>query len=250
MFLYYFPKTGGKFAVPDSIAYCKDRGASINRREVLQGPNGSGAGWVISIGDWPAESVGYYPDRQTWAELPGTPTEPPLYVGRMNDATLDPGRLARPAMLDGHPVELGDGSVWMAAVARGFDTEASQFYTPLPKSLTYDPTSNRWRPKQVAKEYRRFLELAISYGDAHDTAVAEGKTQFDFAEIDELAILALQCNYRIGPAELSLFDDVYTVPARTALVEVALDFPTIRKWAQKKTESAGVGSDTSVGNGQ
>lgn len=244
MFLYYIPRTAAKFDMPPELSYIEERGATRHRREVLQGPNGSPAGWIIAIGDQPADAVGYYPDRQTWAPMGPTDDGPQLHVGRANDAVLDPAKLARATMLEGHPVELGDGSTWVAAVARGFDAETSNFYTPLPKSLTYDPTTNRWRPKQVAKEYRRFLELAIAYAEVHDTAVAEGQKTFEFAEIDELAIAALTANYRVGPVELSLFDDVYTVPARNALVGVALDFPTINRWVQKKTESAAVGSDT------
>lgn len=244
MFLYYLPSNGtAKLEIPASLQYIEERGASRHRREVMQGPGGSPAGWIVAIGDWPAESVGFFPERQTWAAMGPTDT-PTVWVGRANDAVLMPDKLARNLMLEGHPVELGDGSRWIAAIARGFDAESSQFYTPLPKTLTYDPTSNRWRPKQVAKEYRRFLELAIEYADAHDNAVAEGQKTFEFEAIDELAIGALTANYRIGPVELSLFDDVYTVPARNALVGVALDFPTINRWVQKKTESAAVGSVT------
>lgn len=244
MFLYYFQRQAGAFKTPPQLAYVVDKGATLHRREVLQGPEGSGAGWVIAVGEQSADAVGYYPERQTWAAMPSDPAGPKMFVGRANDAVLDPSKLARATMLEGHPVELGDGSRWVAAIARGFDAEASAFYTPLPKSLVYDPTSNRWKPKTVAKEYRRFLELAIEYADALDAAIASEQKYFDFEAIDELAIAALQANYRIGPAELSLFDDVYTVPARDSLVSVALDFPTINRWMQKKTESAAVGSDT------
>lgn len=244
MFLYYIPRTSAKLELPPQLGYIEERGAMRHRREVLQGPGGSPHGWIIGIGDWPAEAIGFYRDRQNWAPMGPTDNGPQIWVGRNDDAVLDPNKLARSTMLEGHPVELGDGTTWIAAVARGFDAETSNWYTPLPKSLTYDPTTNRWKPKQVAKEYRRFLELAISYAEAHDTAVADGQKTFEFEAIDELAILALQVNYRIGPVELSLFEDVYTVPARNALVGVALDFPTITRWVQKKTESAAVGSDT------
>jgi hypothetical protein len=251
MFLYYVPRIGAaKWAIPDQLAYVTDSGIKTHRREVMSGPGGGGNGSVFACGEWDAANVSYHPEQQTWVPLPppaphadGTEA-PQCWVGRYNDAPLDSGKLARATLLENHVVALADGSRWHAAVARGFDSESVHFYTPLPKTLTYDPTSNRWRPAKVAKEYRRFMELAIAYGDAHDAAVGSGNGTFAFEAIDELAILALTANYRIGPAELSLFEDVYTVSVRDALVGAALDFPTIKEWMEKKSDSGVDGSGT------
>jgi hypothetical protein len=253
MFLYYVPRIGAaKWAIPDHLAYVTDGGIKLHRREVMGGPGGGGGGNVFACGEWDPADVSYLADKQTWVAMPpaADPEAPACWVGRYNDAPLDSGKLARATMLENHVVALADGSRWHAAVARGFDAQGVHFYTPLPKTLTYDPTSNRWRPAKVAKEYRRFMELAISYGDAHDAAVSTGTATFPFEHIDELAILSLTANYRIGPAELSLFEDVYTVSVRDALVGAALDFPTIKEWTEKKSDSAGDGSSTSPGNAQ
>ena len=248
MFMYYAPKgPGTPFAVPPHLAYACDRGATYQTREVMAGPNGSGPGWLFRF----SNGAKVYDDRDLKWDNQATIWAPVFsdsglecYVGRWVADPLDPAKLERPKMLDGHRVTLGDGSVWVAAVARGFDVETSSYYTPLPRTLGYDGKTGKWRPVKVAKEYRRFLELANLYADAHQEAVAADAKTFEFEPIDELAVAALTANYRISHAELSLFEDVYTVTARDALVHCALDFPTIRRWVEKKTEPGDGGAAT------
>jgi hypothetical protein len=249
MFIYYVPRIdGAAFRVPPHLAYTIDRGATVTRREVLSGPDGSGPGWLYSLGTDPTRDLKWDTQTQTWTAIyhavDGSAVEPRCYVGRWNDATLDPAKLQRPTLLEGHSVALGDGSVWVAAIARGFDVESAGYYTPLPKTLAYDSATGKWRAVRVAKEYRAFLDLAVAYADAHDIAVTDNVATFSFEHIDELAVAALQANYRIGHAELALFEDVYNVTVRDALVHCALDFPTIRNWVAKKNDSDAVGAGT------
>jgi hypothetical protein len=238
MFIYYFERQGAEaFTIPRCLQYAIDRGASVQNREVLSGPDGHGAGWLFRV-DAKNETteLKFETTNQQWVRI-HAPDGPVCYVGRWNADKLEPGKLARPTQLEHHPVALGDGTVWAAAVARGFDVEAEWYYTPLPKTLAFDATTGQWKPTKVAKEYRRFLELAQKYADAHDKAVGEQRTKFEFVEIDELAMGAITANYRVSHAELALFEDVYTVAVRDALVNCALDFPTIKRWVDKKKES-------------
>jgi hypothetical protein len=239
MFFYYFERRGADtFAIPACLQYTIDRGASFQNREVLSGPEGTGAGWLFRVGsrNEPRE-LKYDNANQTWVRI-HAPDGPVCYVGRWNDEKLDPSKLARPTQLEHHPVALGDGTVWAAAVARGFDVEAEWYYTPLPKTLAFDSATGQWKPTKVAREYRRFLELAQKYADAHDKAVEEQQSKFEFIEIDELAMGAITANYRVSHSELALFEDVYTVAVRDALVNCALDFPTIKRWVDKKKDLA------------
>lgn len=246
MFIYYVPRgdVGASFRVPPHLSYTVDRGATVTRREVLSGPDGSGPGWLFTLGTDPNRDLKWDTQTQTWTPIFSEGDAARCYVGRWNDAPLDPAKLQRPTLLDGHNVALGDGSVWVAAVARGFDVETAGYYTPLPKTLAYDPATGKWRAVRVAKEYRQFLDLAVAYADAHDKAVTDNVATFTFEQIDDLAIAALQANYRIGAAELALFEDVYNVTVRDALVHCALDFPTIRNWVAKKNDGDVVGAVT------
>lgn len=249
MFFYYVPRVDGvPFSVPAQLAYATDRGASFQTREVLAGPEGSGPGWLCRFssvaGVFDSRDLKLDTGAQHWAPVFDASGQQSCWVGRWTADILSPSVLERPKLLDSHRVTLADGSVWNAAIARGFDVESERYYTPLPQTLAFDISTGRWRPNKVAKEYRQFLDLAHAYADAHDAAVAEEKTSFDFPQIDDLAIGALTANYRISHAELGLFEDVYTVTARDALVHCALDFPTIKRWVEKKREQAADGAGT------
>lgn len=248
MFLYFIPRTGNPFATPPELRYIGDRGDNLTTRETLGGPEGAGPGWVCAMRPDRPDRVELQPSKQRWTRLhvPNAPADaPPIFVGRWLDDTLQPGRLQRAAMQPGHPVALADGTQWTAAIARGFDAANAATYTPLPRALSYDAATGKWMPGPVAREYTRFLELALSYVEAADAAALSGADTFPFPDVDELAVGALTVNYRIGPAELSLFDGVYDVATRDALVLAALDMPTLRPWIEsKKKELAGGGSAT------
>jgi len=249
MFFYYTPRVdGAAFSVPAHLNYATDRGASFQNREVLAGPEGPGPGFLFRFstvgGVYDSRDLKSDPEKQTWAPVYNFDGPSGCWVGRWNADQLDPQKLERPRLLDGHRVTLADGSVWLAAIARGFNLEDETYYTPLPQTLQFNGKTGKWAPTNVAKEYRQFLSLAHAYADAHAAAVAADAKTFSFPEIDALAVAALTANYRLSHAELGLFDDVYTVTARDALVHCALDFPTIKRWVEKKTEQAGVGAGT------
>ena len=249
MFLYFVPRAalaGGQWATPAALKYVGQPGETWTNRETMAGPEGSGAGFVCAMAP-NAERVQYIADKQTWLPIyQPDPAAVPIYVGRWNEDKLEPATLQRPAMRESHNVTLGDGSVWAAAIARGFEAETAQFYTPLPRELTYDPKTGQWKHGRVSAEYRRFLDLAFDYADAADAAARNDQNQFAFPAVDEFAIGALAVNYRIGPSELALYPGAYTVTARDALIRAALDMPTLERWMQKKTEAAAVGSAMSA----
>lgn len=256
MFLYFIPRqTDGGFSIPDSIKYAFESNgkgaAKIHRRETMRGPNGAGAGQVIcDAGAMSADQCQLALDKQTWAAIYDPKIENVVdrpQVGRYNDSgEPDPAKLQRATMLPGHPVTLGNGSVWVAAIARAWDDENNWFYPKLPHSLAYDPATGKWAPTTVAKNYRRFSELAFAYAEAENAALAEGAEYFEFVDVDELAFAALSVNYRIGQAEFGLFPDadLYSVEVRRELIRAALDIPTIDAWVMKKKEMDSVGSNS------
>jgi hypothetical protein len=69
---------------------------------------------------------------------------------------------------------------------------------------------------------------------------------FDFEYTDELAILGLTANYRVGPAELALCNG-YDVEARRRLIRAIMDEATFETWTKKKIAVDQSGSDTSLG---
>lgn len=238
MFLYFAPKLLN--SIPPELQYAFD-GKSFTHVQTMAGPNGCGSGTVLGSPMLPTERIRYVPAQQTWKRIPGTD----CYCGLWSDSKPTPSDLQRPELVQGHPVELDDGSRWQCAVAHGFDSESCRIYSPLPRTLAYDEESGKWIANKFEKRFRRFVDLACAYVSASESADEGGS--FSFNEVDELAILGLTANYRISSVELSFFEDAYSVRARQSLIRAILDLPTIEAWSQKKTDVELDGSNTSPG---
>lgn len=253
MFLYYVPRVNGAaFEFPRELRYASIPGRKCTYREVARGPDNTGPGWIVSTGPEPSsDKLLLDLPKQRWMQIyvphdgVETPPDKQFYVGRYLDQKLMPDKLARETQLDGHWVELGDGSRWLAAIARRIATEPLAVFTSLPRSFAYDPKDGKWLPGPIVEEYKRFADLAFSYGEADFEASNSGDMTFRFDAMEELAVLALTANYRIGSSELALYDGVFTVPSRNALVHAACDFPTYIAWLKKKQreDSAGLGTE-------
>jgi hypothetical protein len=238
MFLYFAPRLLS--SIPPELQYAFD-GKSFSHCQTMAGPGGSGSGTVMASPTVAADRVRYVPAEQTWKRIPGTD----MFCGKWNDTKPTPSELQRPELIQGHPVELDDGSRWQCAIARGFDSATGSTYSPLPRSLSYDEATGKWLSDRFEKRFERFVDLACAYVLASETADAENRFAFD--EVDELAIYGLTANYRLSAVELSFFDDAYSVRARKSLIQAILDFPTIAHWNQKKTDAASDGFNTSPG---
>jgi hypothetical protein len=239
MFLYFTP--GRVNSIPPELQYAFDS-KSYSHCETVSGPLGTGQGMILAHPNTPAERVRLDPAKQTWRRIPNSE----LLCGIWNDTKPTPSSLQRDVLIDGHPIELEDGSRWQCAIARGFDADRESYYSPIPRSLELDE-SGRWLPSRFAPQYRRFMQLATEYAAANDQAVDSGESKFNFDGIDELAILGLTCNYRLSAIELALMPDAYSIRVRRQLLDAILDFPTIEAWTKKKLEAASVGSDSSDG---
>lgn len=223
--------------IPPDLAYAFDS-KSFTHVETTSGPLGAGPGMIIAHTSVPSERVRLDAAKQTWRKIPKTD----MFCGLWCDDKPTPAELQRTEMIDGHPIELEDGSKWQCAIARGFDVDRMRYYSNLPRSLELDEETGRWLPNQFAPQYRRFMALAIAYAEANEAAAESDETTFSFPDIDELAILGLTCNYRISSIELSMIPDAYSIRVRRQLLDAILDFPTIAAWSKKKIAMDSVGS--------
>ncbi|MFY7752955.1 MAG: hypothetical protein ACOVQU_14250, partial [Exiguobacterium acetylicum] len=123
MFLYFIP--GNSCAVPKCLEYAFE-GKTISRQQTMAGPCGSASGFLLANSDDPTRAKLDLPN-QTWKRIPGIEIE--AYCGVWNDQKITPTQVAREEMLQSHPVPFEDGSVWMCAVARGFDIAAGHSYS-------------------------------------------------------------------------------------------------------------------------
>ena len=238
MFLYFIP--GNSCAVPKCLEYAFE-GKTISRQQTMAGPCGSASGFLLANSDDPTRTKLDLPN-QTWKRIPGIEIE--AYCGVWNDLKITPSMVAREEMLQSHPVTFEDGSIWMCAVARGFDIAAGHSYSFLPRSLSLDPDSGKWVSKHVILRYRRFADLAQQYVEAQTDAISRDESTFRFDHMDELAILGLTANYKISSIELSFLEDAYSIKVRQELLSAILDIPTLALWQKKTLGSVSDGSGT------
>jgi hypothetical protein len=244
VFLYFSPNRFTK--IPPELQYAFDESGSFTRVETVSGPLGAGAGVILAnAASVPSDRVRLDPANQTWRRIPKTD----FLCGRWNDSVITPSTIQRDTLHEGHPIELEDGSRWQCAISRGFDAERLSYYSPLPRSLALND-DGIWLPSEFAPQYRRFAQLAFEYADAYEAALSSDQQTFQFASIDELAILGLTINYRISAIELALMPDAYSIRARQQMIGAILDFPTIQEWGKKKIGSGADGSGTVVGQTQ
>lgn len=185
--------------------------AMFTPRGVVNGPGGQN-GVIVSSSD---EQIGYYADKQTWAKE----AEADYWVGYFNTNRPTPATLARGNIIPGETLLLDDGFAWEIPKARHFEEfDGEVIWRPtLPSRLTRDELGN-WVPGEVKERYRRLWELATGLMNAI------ANEQPDYEGLDDLAMEAFACNYKVSAIELDLLG-VYdeTVRGRIARILVDLD---------------------------
>lgn len=253
LFLYWIPKPHDVDQVRREIGYAFEgaKGEAVHK-EVLSGPGGNGAGLLMADRYWKSQidRVKLDLENQYWRKIPGSIA----WVGCYRSDKLSPGDLQRSELVEGIGVEMADGSIWQCAHARKFVEVEQQmvgvFGFTIPNVLEMNE-EGKWTPTKVSPRFARFVELATMYWDACVAAMDNAddgaeSLAFQFDEIDELAILGLTANYRLGPSEVAL-TNIYDVESRQRLVRAIMDEATFQRWLQKKTDAGLDGSDTSRG---
>lgn len=251
VFLYFVPRPFDSKALKKALSYAFEIEGKTQKRETMSGPNGAPAGVLMADQSVPENLFLLKTDHQIWRKIPGTECQ----VGRWKDVELSPGNLQRAELLEGESVELADGSYWQVAHARKFVEMEQRIYAicPLPKAFGLND-AGQWQINRVANRYLRLAELAMEYSktltEAMEAAADEAEQiLFEFDRIDELAVAGLTANYRVGPAELDLYN-LYDMPARQRLIDGILDVRTFIAWQKKSAVSAPNGSDSDAGRCQ
>ena len=203
-------------------------------RSCDSGPDGK-PGIVVCHGGNQNGRLGYYPERQQWRRVPGRE----LWCGYYTESRPTPETLARKSQITGEWLTLDDGHQWLIPKARRWvelDEELLWDYNlPRRMSLTDD---GQWTPGDVKPQYERLWTMAQAYEQAVQDAFAAAsddtaEVRFVFQEINELAVGALQVNYRVSAVELDLLG-IYDNEVRDAIIRVLLDTDTRDAWIKKK----------------
>lgn len=224
-------------------------------RGCAPGPGG-GPGLVCAADE--STKLGYFADRQTWRQIPGSRH----WLGWYQDDLPTPEALARKEQLDGHYVTLADERPWLAPIARGwteFEGEA-RWYCNLPQRSGLDEQGH-WTSQGVLRKHEPLWQLALAYWDdlyaamktaagddgEHDDTTHDETTHaitFEFAGLHEAAVEVLAANYRIGAIEADVLG-LLTVSHCRDILGALIDQDGFRELVKKKSPAAG--SSTAAG---
>lgn len=236
MFLYFVSQLDPhrtrlpRHELPPEIAHAFTAAPVV--RGVMAGPGGQ-AGLLCG------ETIppGYYPDEQAWVALSDR-----CWLGWTKDKLPDPAELARPEQLDGHWVADDSGRRWLVPFAINWHADGTDvgWSQALPRKLAYRGT--QWVPGEVKERYRRLWDLVQAYqqalAEAYLAQPDAERIAFAFEPIDELAVLALGTNYRVGPHELNAlgaYDDHF----RGQIIAAVRGLPLLDELKKKQAHATG-----------
>ena len=145
---------------------------------------------------------GYYPDKQTWREMPTVEGQPRLFVGYWNDAKPTPQDLAREKPVDGLMVKLADGNMWQVPEVRNYNEQTNEWECRLPCYLDYDMSGKIKRGLPMA-EYSLLWDATAPLGSELFDAEVEGRApEVDDQQMADCVAALLQANYAVSFPEL------------------------------------------------
>ena len=245
VFLYYIPEQPTEVTLETAaglgIGYAFE--VKPDTRTVNGGPDG-GNGIVFGnfalMGDLPS---GYYPDKQTWRQMPKSE----VWIGYYTGTPPAPEDLIVKQPLAGHWVELGDGREWMAPVARGLSVDGDDIRqeTRVPVMTGLDDDGN-WTASEVSAKYAALWDTACSFWDHFAAAIGDAEegeesAEFKFDGAHTSALLALSTNYRIGKVE-SVMLGLFSIHHVRKILEALIDWPVAEDWLKKKAKTGVAGS--------
>lgn len=195
---------------------------------------GDKSGAMLSVntaGEAPLR-FGYYPQFQEWLRVRA---EPELWLGLDREHRPGPADLARPNLLDGHPVTLADGQTYRVPILRSPDPSR----VGVPREMYFDDCGQF--TVALCRDYQALWEIAGQVWDFLVPTDAEAAEQtLSFETILGWCLAILGANYRYGRAEHALLRLVNTGRETwEAIFNAAADMPFIAETvgAAKKNES-------------
>jgi len=248
--VYYIPKLGRDYKAKDVVSAGLEHilGRPLVPRPAHKGPDG-GSGVILGASEHvPANLLGYYPDKQTWHQVPRSEA----WMGYLTDDPPTPVDLVRSEGLNGHVVTLGDGNEYLVPVARALVEEDGELRHKVcvPRRTGVDKNGD-WTVGEVIDRYAELWAIAEQWWDARIAATYDETKSFavlDFAGENDAALTALATNYHVGKVEvahLGLFHGQAVVDILDALI----DGPTYLDWIKKKLEAGDPSGGSSTDGG-
>jgi hypothetical protein len=201
--------------------------------QVLSGPSMQ-PGMVVADKALSENLRGYFPSTQLWLKIPQHPHG--AWVGFSSGQRPTPADLARKQQLSGHRVRLADEQDWLVPVARKVvdpAAEALDWFCALPTQVAVDD-AGQWTIDQPLARYAPLWRIAVGWWDASVAAeITEVGATFDFRNMLDDTVSALQANYRLDRIECVLLE-LLTIQHARDVLNALIDWPTVVEWLKKK----------------
>ena len=225
-FLYFLPgrRDVSRESVESAGITAVDDLSSVSFCETERGPDG-GAGIIFAVepktegGKLP--KVGYYPKTQQWQSF----NKGKYWIGYVQALPPFPADLRKTEVIDGHHAMLDDGNDWLIPIARVFGTGSA-----LPQSLILGPDG-----ELVMEAMPAFAKLSAQ-ADRVFSAFLDGGEDLTLQECWDIALSALQQNYRLSGPEVSLLRLLNTTNVQTVLGNL-IDLPAIMEAVNNQKKS-------------
>jgi hypothetical protein len=194
-------------------------------------PSG-GAGTILGdITGAPNGDLAFHPEVQTWLRRG---EDDCVWVGVWNASAPTPADLARPRLLPGDAVTLGDGNAWRVPRVLPFTGEDG-FQIDLPCYATRN-AQGQWVNGEVLEEFAAAKRIAERLFDGMIRAELGAAPRLTTEEALDLSVELLSINYAIGPTEAGLMR-LFTLDERLKDVcKAAASWRKFEEWHQKKSE--------------
>lgn len=225
-FLYFLPgrRDVSRDSVESAGITAVDDLSSVSFCETERGPDG-GAGIIFAVepktegGKLP--KVGYYPKTQQWQSF----NKGKYWIGYVQALPPFPADLRKTEVIDGHHAMLDDGNDWLIPIARVFGTGSA-----LPQSLILGPDG-----ELVTESMPAFSKLSKQAERVFSAWLDDGE-DLTLQECWNIAVIALQQNYRLSGPEISLLKLLNTNNVQTVIGHL-IDMPTIREAVRNQKKS-------------
>ena len=235
--LYLLPditdKPTARNIIDAGLAHLLDPGEGFRGdwRGVQRGPEGC-RGMLFGSCYGP-ERTSYKPAEQTWRKVPHSTA----WVGLWNDQHPTPAMLQRAKVIDGHEVEMANGSRWLVPVARGFDFSGDEpaARVALPTLLDLDD-DGEWILGDVLPQFSRLCKIAETVWDTIAAAGEGAPVVISGSDEFEMVAEVLSTNYRVSKIECVMLRLLEAGGATTTnVLQAVVDWPSMVAWSQKKS---------------
>jgi len=212
-------------------------------RQVMNGPSGTHGVVFTDHLRQGGRTAGYYPDQQTWREMPEVDGRPALWFGYWNDAKPGPDDLMRPSPLaHDFSIKLADGNLWKVPRIRCYDNDSQRWECAMPSRMDFDKHGNLF----AASPLEQHLGLwEMTHGVATLICLGEQTVPpITDRDVQRAAVAILQANYCVDIPELVLLGALSTGAMFAQVVMCACRGDSLLQWISDSKKNDLI-SDTS-----